>query len=120
MERSAMRTVMTAARVFSEADVLEMELRRRIEDIERLKRRLAELRGDAPPPREPHAARADDGDGDGDGDEVLPLAEIERRYILKVLRKMHGNRTHTARALGIGTNTLWRKLKAWGEPPARP
>jgi len=53
------------------------------------------------------------------GDEILPMAELEKRYILEVLEKLGGNRSHTARALEIGSNTLWRKLKAWGVPPAR-
>ena len=56
--------------------------------------------------------------GDSDG-EVVALADLEKRYILSVLERFDGNRTHTARALGIGSNTLWRKLKAWGVPPAR-
>ncbi len=45
----------------------------------------------------------------------LTLAELERRYTLTVLERHRGSRAATARALGIGTNTLWRKLKAWGE-----
>lgn len=49
-------------------------------------------------------------------DEVLSLAEMERRYILWVLEKFHGNRTHTAQALGIGSNTLWRKLRTYRVP----
>jgi transcriptional regulator with PAS, ATPase and Fis domain len=52
-------------------------------------------------------------------DDVLPMADLERRYVIQVLEHFQGNRTHTARALGIGANTLWRKLKAWGVPPAR-
>lgn len=51
--------------------------------------------------------------------QVMPLERIEQLYILEVLERFNGNRTHTARALGIGANTLWRKLKAWGVPPAR-
>ncbi len=51
--------------------------------------------------------------------EVVPMADIERRYVLEVLERFDGNRTQTARALGIGANTLWRKLKSWGVPPAR-
>ena len=47
------------------------------------------------------------------------MADLERRYILQVLDRFDGNRTHTAKALGIGANTLWRKLKSWGVPPAR-
>lgn len=51
--------------------------------------------------------------------EIIPIAEIERRYVLEVLDRYDGNRTKTAKALGIGANTLWRKLKGWGVPPAR-
>ena len=47
-------------------------------------------------------------------DADLPLAEIERRYTLLVLERNRGSRIATARALGVGTNTLWRKLKLWG------
>ena len=50
---------------------------------------------------------------------IYPLAEVEKEYILTVLADHGGNRTHTAKALGIGANTLWRKLKKWGVPPAR-
>ncbi len=51
--------------------------------------------------------------------EILPMADVERRYVLQVLERFEGNRTHTAKALGIGANTLWRKLKSWGVPSAR-
>jgi transcriptional regulator with PAS, ATPase and Fis domain len=47
---------------------------------------------------------------DVEADGPLALAEVERRHILRVLEKMGGNRKETARALGIGANTLWRKL----------
>ncbi|MBI5477415.1 MAG: sigma 54-interacting transcriptional regulator [Deltaproteobacteria bacterium] len=52
-------------------------------------------------------------------DEPLTLAEAERRHVLDVLSRCEGNRAATARALGIGENTLWRKLKAYGVPAAR-
>lgn len=52
-------------------------------------------------------------------DQVLTIAELEQRYTLEVLGRYKGNRTKTAKALGIGANTLWRKLKSWGVPPAR-
>jgi Nif-specific regulatory protein len=42
------------------------------------------------------------------------LAEVERRHILGVLDALGGNRTAAARALGIGRNTLARKLKEFG------
>jgi transcriptional regulator with PAS, ATPase and Fis domain len=44
----------------------------------------------------------------------LPLAELERVHILRVLQRFGGNRKETARALGIGANTLWRKLRKYG------
>jgi transcriptional regulator with PAS, ATPase and Fis domain len=51
--------------------------------------------------------------------EPLTLAEVERRHILATLERLGGNRAATARALGIGENTLWRKRKAYGVPAAR-
>ncbi len=42
------------------------------------------------------------------------LAEMEKRYILYVLNKQKGNRARTASVLGIGRNTLWRKLRSYG------
>ncbi len=52
-------------------------------------------------------------------EQVMSIAELERRYVMEVLGRYKGNRTRTAKALGIGANTLWRKLKGWGVPPAR-
>ncbi|MFZ5468797.1 MAG: sigma-54-dependent Fis family transcriptional regulator [Myxococcota bacterium] len=49
------------------------------------------------------------------GDErIFSLAEVERAHILGVLDKVAGNRTAAAKALGIGRNTLARKLKEFG------
>jgi Nif-specific regulatory protein len=45
---------------------------------------------------------------------LLPLAEVERRHILRVLEAVKGNRTAAAKALEIGRNTLARKLKEYG------
>ena len=39
------------------------------------------------------------------------LAEVEQKYIEQVLDEVDGNRTKAARALGISSATLWRKLK---------
>ena len=47
------------------------------------------------------------------GGSLLPLAEVERRHILHVLAELGGNRKDTAAALGIGVNTLWRKLRQY-------
>jgi DNA-binding NtrC family response regulator len=41
-----------------------------------------------------------------------PLAEVERKHIQAALRYCRNNRAKAARLLGIGRNTLWRKLKA--------
>ncbi|OOG20653.1 sigma-54-dependent Fis family transcriptional regulator [Thioalkalivibrio denitrificans] len=41
------------------------------------------------------------------------LATLERRYILKTLERLGGNREQTARALGINKSTLWRKLQQY-------
>ncbi len=39
------------------------------------------------------------------------LAELEKRYIVKVLEATHGNKSKTAEILGISRAALWRKLK---------
>ncbi|WP_018955075.1 sigma-54-dependent transcriptional regulator [Thioalkalivibrio sulfidiphilus] len=41
------------------------------------------------------------------------LATLERRYILKTLQRLDGNREQTAKALGINKSTLWRKLQQY-------
>ncbi|MGC8737712.1 MAG: helix-turn-helix domain-containing protein [Candidatus Hydrogenedens sp.] len=41
----------------------------------------------------------------------VTLMELETETILKTLAECHFNRSETARRLGIGRNTLWRKLK---------
>ena len=44
--------------------------------------------------------------------EPRPLAEVEADHIRAVLRHCNGNRSRAAKLLGIGRNTLWRKLAA--------
>ena len=46
--------------------------------------------------------------------EVEPLADVERRHILSVYEQLGHNKTQAALALGIGLQTLYRKLKAYG------
>jgi DNA-binding NtrC family response regulator len=41
---------------------------------------------------------------------IVPLENLEKAYILHVLRKSNGNRTHTAKRLGISLRTLRNKL----------
>jgi DNA-binding NtrC family response regulator/HAMP domain-containing protein len=43
----------------------------------------------------------------------LTLAEVEKAYILRILEENAGNKKATAKQLGIGYNTLWRKLKKY-------
>jgi two-component system, NtrC family, response regulator HydG len=52
--------------------------------------------------------------------EVRPLHEIERDYILAVLRTNGGNRVRAAEQLGIGAATLYRKLKQYETPAQQP
>ncbi|WP_437480699.1 sigma-54 dependent transcriptional regulator [Sorangium sp. So ce1014] len=54
-----------------------------------------------------------------DPSELVPLEEVERRYILRVLEAAGGNKTLAARILGLDRKTLHRKLDRW-EPPAVP
>ena len=68
----------------------------------------------------PLEVRAPAAGASGSGDaEPLTLAEVERRHILATLERLGGNRAATAQALGIGENTLWRRLKTYGVPAAR-
>jgi two-component system response regulator FlrC len=45
----------------------------------------------------------------------IDLGALERLAIEEALRRVHGNRTHAARLLGIGLRTLRNKLRAWRE-----
>jgi len=47
-------------------------------------------------------------------EKVQPLDEVEKDYILAVLKINSGNQTQTAKQLGIGSATLYRKLKKYG------
>lgn len=44
----------------------------------------------------------------------IPLAEIEKRYILSVLQQFGGNQVRAAAALGIDRSKLYRRLKEYG------
>ena len=47
-------------------------------------------------------------------EDLRPLEEVEMEHILRVLRRCKNNQAKAARMLGIGRNTLWRKLKKAG------
>ena len=49
-----------------------------------------------------------------DVSELMSLEEVEKRYILRVLETLRGNKTAAARTLGIERKTLYRKLESWG------
>jgi two-component system response regulator HydG len=51
-------------------------------------------------------------------EEPTELKEMEKRHILRVLAREGGHRQRTAKALKIGVNTLWRKLKEYGVFPS--
>jgi DNA-binding NtrC family response regulator len=44
---------------------------------------------------------------------ILPLAQVEKTHILNVYHQLNRNKSQTAKALGIGLNTLRRKLAAY-------
>lgn len=50
--------------------------------------------------------------GGDDPNELVPMDEIERRYIEHVLRAVNQNRTQAAKILGLDRKTLYRKLKS--------
>ncbi len=44
---------------------------------------------------------------------LLPLAEMERRYIERVMEEVGGNKRQAALVLGLDRATLYRKLERW-------
>ncbi len=49
--------------------------------------------------------------------EILPLEEVEKNYILKVLNALNWNKSLAAKKLGIDRKTLNLKLKKWNLAP---
>ncbi len=57
--------------------------------------------------------------------DLRSLLEVEREHILRVLDACQGSQAEAARVLGIGRNTLWRRLRSYAsaervEAPAPP
>jgi len=50
-----------------------------------------------------------------DKNAFAPLSLVEKNHILHVYRQLQNNKSQTARALGIGLNTLRRRLASYGE-----
>ena len=53
-----------------------------------------------------------------DPSELVPMEEIERRYLLRVLEAVGGNKAAAARILGIERKTLYRKIERYEEEAA--
>jgi two-component system, NtrC family, response regulator AtoC len=47
----------------------------------------------------------------------LPLEEVERLYILEILRETAGNKTRAAELLGLDRKTLYRKMEEYRDLP---
>ena len=52
-------------------------------------------------------------------DALLPLREMERLYIERVLGRTGGNVTEAAQILGMARRTLYDRMKALGIPAGR-
>ena len=46
--------------------------------------------------------------------ELPTLDEVEKRYILRVMQTVHGNKALASRVLGLDRKTLYRKLDRYG------
>jgi DNA-binding NtrC family response regulator len=61
--------------------------------------------------------------GVSDPSSILPMDEVERRYVTQVLETLGGNKASAARVLGMDRRTLYRKLEIWSKgsgAPTRP
>jgi two-component system response regulator HydG len=48
-----------------------------------------------------------------DVDEIISLEELERRYIMRVIKVLGGNKARAAHVLGLDRRTLYRKLEKY-------
>ncbi|OGB92388.1 MAG: hypothetical protein A2Z31_01940 [candidate division NC10 bacterium RBG_16_65_8] len=69
------------------------------------------LPGDLPPSLRRKASSPNPG---ADPTRPVRLDDLERAHILTTLEKLAWNQARAAETLGIGRNTLWRKLKEYG------
>ena len=49
-----------------------------------------------------------------DPEQLVPLVEVEKRYIQRVMEAVDGNKRQAARILGLDRTTLYRKLERYG------
>jgi len=47
-------------------------------------------------------------------EKIAPLAQLEKSHIIDVYKRTGGNKSQSAKLLGIGLNTLRRKLRSYG------
>jgi two-component system response regulator HydG len=52
-----------------------------------------------------------------DPSELVSLAEVERRYVERVMQAVGGNKRQAAQILGLDRTTLYRKLDRWSQDP---
>jgi two-component system, NtrC family, response regulator AtoC len=52
--------------------------------------------------------------------QIIPLHELQERYIETVLKSVHGNKTQAAKLLGVDRRTLYRKLERQAEAAETP
>jgi two-component system response regulator HydG len=50
-----------------------------------------------------------------DPTELVSLAEVERRYVDRVMQAVGGNKRQAAQILGLDRATLYRKLERWSQ-----
>jgi two-component system response regulator HydG len=55
-----------------------------------------------------------------DPGELLPMEEVERRYVLRVFEATGRNKSLAAKVLGFNRKTLYRKLRSYGAIPPEP
>jgi two-component system response regulator HydG len=49
-----------------------------------------------------------------DPSDLVPMEEVERRYVLRVMQAVGGSKSRAARVLGFDRRTLYRKLERYG------
>lgn len=99
--------VLRRAALFAEGDAIDGDLVRRMIAASVFGHSESVAERDAPSSRISEAPDRPSGSS---------LAEVERAHIEQVLRRMEGNVTRAATALGIDRRTLQRKLRAYGLP----
>lgn len=68
----------------------------------------------------PEYLRNPRGGAAADDPELMPLADLERRYTQHVLERVGGNKLHAAQILGVSRATLYRILRDGAGGPPKP